>query len=303
MRAEAKLLILKAYEAYIVPHKLVDKEVEGLKQFVVEYKSRTLELPEWIYRTVKTLSKNFKYRWKSALNTGGLTALAGAYQSTRGKSLISQQEEVEQFLIGFLCKMPHLASKAKAVHQSLVVMQQSEYPHWEIPSISSVQRWINSWVKRHSAEFAFVTNPDAYNSSHRALYGKAYMHHRLESPNDIWEFDSTPADVMLKDGRHSIIAVIDVFTRRVMLWVAPTSSSEGICLLLRKTILEWGMINEGGLAVTDNGQDYISKRVTGLFSMLEHHQHRTKAFSGWEKPFVERFFETLSHSIVEKLPS
>jgi putative transposase len=302
-RAEAKLLIMKAYEAYIVPHKAVGKEVDGLNQFLIEYKTRSLELPQWIYSAVKTISKNFKYRWKSHLDNGGLSALAGNYTSTRGKSVISQQDEVEQFLMGFLCKMPHLASKPKAIHQSLVVMQQTDYPHWEIPSISSVQRWVNTWVKKHSAEFAFVTNPDAYNSSHRPLYGTAYMHQRLAAPNDIWEFDSTPADVMLKDGRHSIIAVIDVFTRRVKLWVAKTSNSEGICLLLRKTILDWGMLNEDGLAVTDNGSDYVSKRVGALFDMLENNQHRTKAYSGWEKPFVERFFRTLSHSIVEKLPS
>jgi hypothetical protein len=63
------------------------------------------------------------------------------------------------------------------------------------------------------------------------------------------------------------------------------------------------MLNEDGLAVTDNGSDYVSKRVGALFDMLENNQHRTKAYSGWEKPFVERFFRTLSHSIVEKLPS
>jgi len=302
-RAQAKLLILQSYAAYIEPHKAVGKEVEGLLQFVSDYKSKNLELPEWIYNAVKTISKQFKYRWQAALDKGGIASLGGNYTSTRGKSVISRQPQVEDFLMAFLVKKPHLAQKPRAIHQSLVIMQQTDHPDWEIPSISSVQRWVNSWIKRHSAEFAYVTNPDAYNSKHRPLFGHAYMHQMLERPNDIWEFDSTPADVMLKDGRHSIIAVIDVFTRRVKLWVAPTSSSEGICLLLRKTILEWGMINEGGLAVTDNGSDYVSKKVSTLFSMLDFTQHRTKAYSGWEKPYVERFFRTLSHSIVEKLPS
>ena len=232
---------------------------------------------------LKQYQKEFKYRWQSALDKGGIAALGGNYNSTRGKSVISRQPQVEQFLMAFLVKKPHLAKKPRSIHQSLVIMKQTDHPEWEVPSISSVQRWVNSWVKRHSAEFAYVTNPDAYNSKHRPLFGHAYMHQMLERPNDIWEFDSTPADVMLKDGRHSIIAVIDVFTRRVKLWVAPTSSSEGICLLLRKTILEWGMINEGGLAVTDNGSDYVSKKVSGLFTMLDFNQHRTKAYSGWEK--------------------
>ena len=62
----------------------------------------------------------------------------------------------------------------------------------------------------------------------------------MGQPNDVWEFDSTPVDAMLVEGRHSIIAVIDVFTRRVRLLVAKTSSSEGICLLLRKTPADLG---------------------------------------------------------------
>ena len=56
-RAQAKLLILQAYQTYIEPHKAIGKEVDGLHQFVSDYKSKALELPEWIYSAVKTISK------------------------------------------------------------------------------------------------------------------------------------------------------------------------------------------------------------------------------------------------------
>lgn len=301
-RVQAKVLILQTYQAYIAPYRVARQEQKGLNTFVSEFNQRQLELPEWVYGQIKKLSKNFKYRWKAVLDNGGLAALAGNYGKTKGRSVIGLQPQIEQFLMALLTRKPHLAHKNKDIHQTLLIMQEMDYPHWQIPSISSVERWVKNWLAKHSAEFSYVTNPDAYNSKHRPLFGRMYMYQQLEQPNDIWEFDSTPVDAMLKDGRHSIIAVIDVFTRRVRLWVAPTSSSEGICLLLRKTILDWGMLNPGGLAVTDNGSDYVSKKVSGLFGLLEFQQHQTTPYSGWEKPAIERFFRTLSHSIVEKLP-
>ena len=301
-RATAKTTILHCYATFILPYRAKGQEVKGLKLFVEQYNAREITLPKWVYGSVNKISKAFKYRWNKALEMGGISALGGNYGVTGRKSIIAQQPEVQDFLQALICQKPHLAKKKSALHKSLMIMQQTEYPDWVIPSSDGVDRWVKSFIEKHSAEFAFVTNPDAYNSKHRPLFGSVYMFDQLERPNDIWEFDSTPVDAMLKDGRHSIIAVIDVFSRRVKLWVAPTSSSEGVCLLLRKTILDWGMLNEGGRVVTDNGQDYISKRVTSLFSMLDFVQHRTNPFSGWEKGFIERFFRTLSHSIVELLP-
>ncbi len=48
----------------------------------------------------------------------------------------------------------------------------------------------------------------------------------MATQSSIVSFDSTPADVMLKDGRHSIIGVIDLYSRRVKLHVSKTSQRE-----------------------------------------------------------------------------
>ncbi|MGY3855835.1 integrase, partial [Aeromonas aquatilis] len=83
--------------------------------------------------------------------------------------------------------------------------------------------------------------------------------------------------------------------RRVRLLVAKSSSSEGICLLLRKTLLAWGTLNDNGVMRTDNGSDYVSQRVMSICTLLDINVSRSNAYSGWEKPFIERFFRTLSH--------
>jgi hypothetical protein len=120
----------------------------------------------------------------------------------------------------------------------------------------------------------------------------------VERINQLWEFDSTPADVMLTDGRYSIIGVIDVFTRRVKLVLKPTSNAEGIALLVRNAILDWGIPE---VARTDNGADYISAHILTIWDALDIHNHITNPYSGWEKPFIERFFRTFSHGIAEML--
>lgn len=53
---------------------------------------------------------------------------------------------------------------------------------------------------------------------------------------------------------------------------------------------------------TDNGSDYVSQRTTSIYHLLDLEQSRANPYSGWEKPFIERFFKTLSHDLIELLP-
>jgi transposase InsO family protein len=204
------------------------------------------------------------------------------------------------FLKAIITSKPHLVGKHGHLRQLLQVHSDKNDKCWDIPSTAGVRRWVAKWCQDNQAAIAFITDPNRYNSKYRSAVEQSYPW--MKMPNDVWEFDSTPVDAMLKEGRHSIIAVIDCYTRRVKLLVSPTSDSEGICLLLRKTLLDWGTLNEGGIAKTDNGSDYVSKRTSGIFNMLSINQERANPYSGWEKPFIERFFRTLSHSIVELLP-
>ncbi|MGK7962658.1 hypothetical protein [Crocosphaera sp.] len=77
----------------------------------------------------------------------------------------------------------------------------------------------------------------------------SYSRH-LSRPNELWELDSSPTDLYLsyqdEDGtpkrkRFTLVACIDVFTRRTKIRVAETSNSEVIALLIRDCILDWGV--------------------------------------------------------------
>jgi transposase InsO family protein len=298
-RAEAKMRIWPASRLFLKPNIASRQLVAGERAFAQAYTEHTLELPEWVYASVKSLSWNSMRRWQKTLDTAGAAALAGRYKPA-ARLKIDEQPEMADFLKAIITSKPHLVGKHGYLRQLLQVHSDKNDKCWDIPSTAGVRRWVAKWCQDNQAAIAFITDPNRYNSKYRSAVEQAYPW--MTMPNDVWEFDSTPVDAMLKEGRHSIIAVIDCYTRRVKLLVSPTSDSEGICLLLRKTLLDWGTLNEGGIAKTDNGSDYVSKRTSGIFNMLSINQERANPYSGWEKPFIERFFRTLSHSIVELLP-
>ncbi|MDO6497359.1 DNA-binding protein [Photobacterium sanguinicancri] len=302
-KANARLIIIKARETFIKPYADINKLTIGEKQFAESYNKRELGFELWVLDAVKQISWSTCRRWQKQLEEQGLTRLAGDYSANQRPGKVEQQPELQNYLVAVITGKPHLAKRPNVLCR-MIGEKHEEYPHWDLPSASSIARWLSKWQANNGAKFVYLTNPDAYNSKHRPLFAKMYPW--LKSPNDCWEFDSTPTDVQLRVNgklvRYSIIAAIDVYTRRVKLLLSPTSNSEGICLLLRKCLMDWGVLNNGGIARTDNGSDYVSKRVTAIFDMLGVEQSRANPFSGWEKPFIERFFCTLSQGLLELLP-
>ena len=302
-RANAKMQVLNIREVFLKPFVEARNVALGEEEFVIAYNSGELAVDAWIRREIKQVARSSLRRWEKQLDEEGIARLAGNYQSNQKPGLVEMQPEMQNYLIALITGKPHLAGRPNVMHKMLRE-KAVRFPHWKIPSASSVGRWRDKWMSNNVARFTNLTDPDSYNSKHRPLYAKMYPW--VQAPNDCWEFDSTPTDVQLRVNnklvRYSIIAAIDVYTRRVKLLLAPTSSSEGICLLLRKCILDWGVLNAGGVARTDNGSDYVSKRVTAIMQMLNLDQSKANPFSGWEKPYIERFFGTLSRALFELLP-
>ncbi|WP_345858691.1 DNA-binding protein [Shewanella algae] len=296
-KALAKLEVLKARQDFI---ELAKRKTEAEQQFDKLYNSGNFPISDATKAIVTQVNWRTLRRWQQVLNTQGVAALGGKYRPKA--TSVEQQAQLQQFLIALITSKPHLRNQAKALREN-AELKAAEFG-WKTPSESAIRRWAERWLADNRAAFTSLTNPDAYNNQHRPLYGRMYPW--LNSPNQIWEFDSTPTDVMLNaDGklrRYALVAAIDVYTRRPMVLVTPSSNSEGICLLLRRCLISWGMLNSDGIARTDNGSDYVSQRVTGIFDLLGCNQSRTRPFSGWEKPYIERFFGTLSRALFELLP-
>lgn len=302
--AQAKVVILKAMQNFVACHQKAKKKLDTENAFISKYNRHELDLGRWVYDEVQSVSLSSLIRWTEAYEAEGISALAGRYKSIK-ESKIERNQGLSDFVLALVTAKPHMLNKPKEVANLIGVKRQDGFSAWPEVSASAVARHLNKLKTTQTAALAYTTNPREFNNLHRPLFGTMYPW--ISGPNQVWELDSTPTDVQLnangKARRYSIIGAIDVFTRRLKVVLMPTSNSQGICLLLRKCLLEWGIPQADSVIRTDNGSDYVSDTITTIFSMLDLNQSKATAFSGWEKPFIERAFKTLSHGLMEKLPA
>lgn len=232
-------------------------------------------------------------RWSEQLRRAGLARLSGQRGHRKGCSLIDAQPQLASAMRALLLEMPH-AKATKAAEWLGVRYESSDLV---LPCARTVGRWLGAWKREHAELYARIRNPDDWKNRYMIGWGDASA--AVQRLNQLWEFDSTPADVILKDGRHSILGVIDVYSRRVRLHVSKTSRATAVASLLRGALLDWGVPE---IAKTDNGQEYVSNHVKRIFQTLEIEQNLSAPFSPWQKPFIERFFRTFSHDLIEFLP-
>lgn len=266
-------------------------KIAAFTQFCEFYNSKDDRVAQYQSEFNNTVSLASIIRWEKTLNKNGITALAGNYGKTKGKGIIDSTPELKEYCIALIHEYPHIKG------ERLADMLEAEFiQKYTIPAASTCRAWLSSWKDENQALYMSMFDPSAWQNKRMVAFGD--MSIDITRINQLWEFDSTPADVMLKDGRYNIVGVIDVFTRRVKLVLKPTSNAEGIALLIRHAILDWGLPE---VARTDNGSDYLSHHISTVWNSLDIHNDITNPYSGWEKPFIERFFRTFSHGIAELL--
>ncbi|WP_019500864.1 Mu transposase C-terminal domain-containing protein [Pseudanabaena sp. PCC 6802] len=291
--AEARYEILKAYDR---AEQTGFCKLEGLSRlrceenFAVKYNNGEVELPQWIRTQEPKLSRSTLKNWQKRLETEGFEGLKPKNRGRAGK-VIDTEEELRNFTLGMVAKYPHC--RAVQIHEAM----HARFADSALPSVSTVARWVRDWKRTNAQLFAAVSNPDKFKSKHMAAFGS--YSEGIDRLNQLWQLDSTPADVMCADGRYHLVAVVDVFSRRAMLLVTKTSRSVAILALLRRAILAWGVPEA---IKTDNGKDYTSRHITRVLDDLRIERDLCAPFSPWQKPYVERFFRTFSSGLLELLP-
>lgn len=160
-----------------------------------------------------------------------------------------------------------------------------------------MQRFLADWKVANAQLLMRITNPDAWRSKYKAASGSRSA--GIVNPNDCWEADSTPADILLADGyRHKIVGIIDVATRRLRYQVSRQSNSTTIASTMRRAILGWGVPSHLRI---DNGSDYTSKHMWRVYDDLRIDVEVCPPFTPEHKPHVERAFRTFSHDLLEYL--
>ena len=274
--------------------------------FCKAYNNRELvnkELSEASYENVPNISKSRVYEWIKAYDKLGLEGIKWKADERRlGKGSFAQKDievkgeavSVRDLVLGAHLRMPHL--RASVIYDQL--KDRIKRAKLEIPSYRTVCRYLDDWKKNNKSAELLAQNPDKWKNKHLLAIG-SYSEEAIE-PNYIWELDSTPSDVMLKDGRVMILGCIDVHSRRVKYLVSKTSNSLGVTALLRACILEWGVPK---IVKTDNGKEYISQQIGIVLGKLGIEHRRARAFQGQEKPHIERLFGRFQHGLLTMLPN
>jgi transposase InsO family protein len=166
-----------------------------------------------------------------------------------------------------------------------------------LPSRDTICRYLKRFRDENKVLVAYAKDPDRARSKYRAAFGNASE--KAHYKNHYWELDGTPADVITSDGRRwTIIGAIDVYSRRVVLTLEPTSSSYALARNLRAGILKLGVPEN---VITDNGRDYKSNHFESVCQLLHINKEEVPPYSGWCKPHIERFFGTMTRELFRGL--
>ncbi len=285
--AYARQDLVRALDDYLAtPHDRTIKE--AVATFCRLYNTDELQVPERVRRHIRQAAPSTLLRWRQILRDQGPAGLAPGYRNPK-KGTTTMPPEQQQFIIGMIRKTPHCSAS------TMKMAMESRFA--TVPHVSTIGRFMARWKRENESLLLFCTNPDKWRNRHQFAIGDASE--QVERLNQLWEFDSTPADVMLVDGRHSLIGVIDVYSRRLKLLVAKSSKATAVAALIRRAIMDWGVPE---VAKTDNGSDYVSHHIVQVFQALEIEQRLCPPFTPEMKPHIERAFKTFAHSFQEIMP-
>ncbi|NCJ05174.1 DDE-type integrase/transposase/recombinase [Synechococcales cyanobacterium C] len=267
----------------------IDKIVDCDLAFAAAWNDGQIDAPAWMQQQIKRLSRSTLARKRAKRQKAGVAALARKNASKRAKKF-DLCEDMQAIVIGMIAEYPH-CSPAQ-VYKALC----TRLGHDEVPTRRTLQRWIARWKEENAELFLSFSNPDAWKSNYMVAFGS--LKEGIERLYQKLEADSTPADVMLLDGRHSIVGMIDIYSQQAKLLVTKTSRGTAISTLLRHWILSNGVPET---IKTDNGKDYTGHHFRRCLSDLGIAQQTCKPFAAWEKGHIERFFRTFAHDLLELL--
>jgi putative transposase len=167
-----------------------------------------------------------------------------------------------------------------------------------MPHIANIRRFVARLEREEKAALERTRNPDWYKSNCRVSLGRADGD--VSAAHQAWELDTTPTDVTLIGGRYAILGVIDRWSRRVRLVLAPSESGQSVRALLVRAVTDWNALPNR--IVVDNGSGYVNATVKSACELLDIVHDPCLPGSPERKPFVERLFGTFTRERSAMIP-
>jgi transposase InsO family protein len=287
-RAWVRQQILDAVQSFIKEKGYI--RTHGEVVAALFYKEKKLPgVEDSVYQTEPGLSVSKIRRLRASYEKKGLPGLLVNYGGNKGKQR-SISPEISIFIIATLKRSPGI--RKSNIYK---IIKKTFTP---APSRKTVERFINTWKDEKKQISVMIENPQEWKNKYMAAFasqsaGVDYFCHT-------WEIDSTKADVITADGkRRAIIALIDVYSRRAKIFIAPTSKSIAIAACIREGISSWGVPTRIRM---DNGRDYQSKHILAITTSLQIDTPKLPVYTPEAKPFIESFFGTYTRGLLELLP-
>lgn len=135
-----------------------------------------------------------------------------------------------------------------------------------------------------------MRDPDTFKSRYRPALGR--MDATVSYAHEMWEIDTTKADVMCTDGRKNILGIIDRWSRRSRFLVVESESAQSVRRMLVSTIMAWGVMP--AILKVDNGSGFVNASITTALELLEITLDICLPGHPEDKPHVERLFGTFN---------
>lgn len=305
MRLDARYETVRCWQVWFSTVQPMRRSV-AWQAYASAYNAREVEVSDEVRQTVAELSARSVQRWVLHYERDGAAGLIDGKDGRhrRGINRITREPALERTLLALLVAqltlkiqhLVHLLAQASVDAQSGEVL-------FTPPSYDATYRFVSTWRGKHASLHTAATHPDAWKNRYMSAFGNASA--GVPALNERWEMDATPADWMLTDEdgkqrRYCASVVLDVYSQRMQVVLAPTSKTETHKYALRQAMLAWGVPQT---VITDNGRDYQSRDFVETLKALEITHRTTAPFSPWQKPHVERGLRSLLHSILEGLSS
>lgn len=299
---DAKLIVLKVADRFFRQSGMGQAASDHL--FALAYGAGGVAVPEWVHAEITSISRRTLSRWRLHSRTD-LNALGSDRSKARSGTGImdtAEQGRLRAWCLAIHASNQFLAAKhirnaALAEFGPTVLVDTSRgQKRVAMPPLRTFQDALKRWRETHRNELLRITDPDAYKSTIRFAATGANKMDRL---NEVWEIDASPSDVMTTDGRKTLYAAIDLYSRRTLILVTDTPRAAAVGLVMRKCLLAWGVPE---IVRTDNGSDFVAKASKRLLDALGIEHDLSAPHSPEQKGTVERLIGTFQRDCAATLP-
>ena len=256
-------------------------------------------------------------RWQKTQKTQSM-GVTQTILDQRNKTRCSQYAKNGTLDIALVCIDDYyLTTKKNSMsyaYEKFTLKMANESGSAQIPSRVTFEKWIND-----------ICSLDKYEQRHGKRNAKAFRRNAVKKiitqrPLERVESDGLHLSIGIVDdkgtylGRVILLFVFDVHTRCVLgykIAVAKAESSSAIIdsyrhALMPKTVgkncvNDYPMFGVFENNYTDGGKGYLAKNAVAFLLLAGIKQDVTQSYSGWAKPFVERFNGTVRSSFASRL--